>query len=268
MSPRSIKISIVTITLNDIANLEKTASSIINQTYKNIEWIIKDGNSSDGTKDYVDKLIKSQNYIIYINKKDSSLYDAMNQAFPLISGTYVLFLNSGDIFFSNDTLEKVVMSLNGKQDFDFVYGDNIDEEANGLKIYKRARTLDYLRHSIPTSHQAIFYNSAVINNYRYSTEFKVCSDYAFTAKIYYDGNSSYLKLPFPICLFSLGGVSQTNRKTLLIEGYQIHLNIVGDSLIKANLKLLKRTLTFLVLDYTPWVYRIARTLNDKYINRQ
>ena len=255
-----MKISIITITLNDLENLKNTTKSILSQNYNDFQWIIKDGNSTDGTKEFIQQLTQTNKNIEYINKKDSSLYDAMNQALPYIKGTYTLFLNGGDVFASPDTLQKVSMHIKNKGEYDFIYGDNIDVNQKGLEIYKNARNISYLKHSLPTSHQAIFYKSSIIKKYKYQSKYSIAADYALTAQIYYDGNSSYKKLDFAICKFYLDGTSFINRKDLLDQGYDIHIRIVKNNKALAKIKYYKRVLTFFLLGNTPYLYKTLRKL--------
>src|SRR5580692_6853172 len=98
------KLSVITIVHNNGRDIERTILSVINQTYFNIEYTIVDGQSTDGTLDnikkYRDKISK------LISEKDKGIYDAMNKGLAATTGDYVLFMNSGDEFYSNDTVAK------------------------------------------------------------------------------------------------------------------------------------------------------------------
>src|SRR3569833_862366 len=99
------KLSVITIVYNNAADIERTMLSVLGQTYVNIEYIIVDGLSTDGTLDivkkYKDKLAK------LISEKDEWGYDAMNKGLPAATGDYVLFMNSGDEFYSTETVADV-----------------------------------------------------------------------------------------------------------------------------------------------------------------
>jgi len=260
-----MQFSLVTVTLNDVANLTKTAESVVAQVGVHFQWIVKDGESSDGTSALIETL-KSRYpslHLDYVVSKDASLYDAMNQAATYAEGDYTLFLNAGDVLVTNDTLQKVAASIGSDVAYDFVYGDNIDRLPDGSGIYKKARELAYLRHSIPSSHQSIFYRTGLLREFSYDTGYKICADYDFTARIYYGGYKRYKKLDFPISSFSLGGVSQQYRKVLLAEGYKVHRNVVNYSWFIAGVKYLQRAVTFTLLDDFPGVYRFVRRILDK-----
>jgi glycosyltransferase involved in cell wall biosynthesis len=112
------KLSIITINLNNKEGLLKTIESVVKQTYTNFEYIIIDGNSSDGSidclKQYSDKIT------FYVSEPDSGIYNAMNKGIIKATGEYCLFLNSGDYFVCSEILSQIV-SLNFSEDF--VYGD-------------------------------------------------------------------------------------------------------------------------------------------------
>lgn len=255
-------ISIITVTLNDLVNLKITYASLLEQSYKDFEWIIKDGGSKDESENFYRTEIQLSGLKTrFICEKDRSIYDAMNQAIKYANNQYILFLNAGDCIADSETLKKVNESIIARNDdFCFIYGDNIDITPEGLPIYKKARELSYLCNSLPTSHQAIFYEKIVLNKYKYSLDYIVASDYALTAQIYFDGNRKYLKLDFPISKFSLGGLSSSRRDILLKEGYKIHRNIVKDNIIKAKLKIVKRFITFVILDKHPDIYIMLRRI--------
>jgi len=255
-------ISIVTVTLNDLENLKKTYSSLLEQSYKDFEWIIKDGGSTDETEKFYQTEIKQSGLnAFFFTEKDKSIYDAMNQAILYAKNQYILFLNGGDTIADKETLNKVHLSIvKNDADYCFIYGDNIDITPEGLPIYKKARELDYLYNSLPTSHQAIFYNKKVLSHYKYSLDYKIAADYALTAQIYFDGYQKYLKLDFPISRFNLGGISTSRRDILLKEGYKIHRIIVKDNIFKGNIKFCKRYLTFKILDKYPNFYIFLRRI--------
>jgi len=258
-------ISIITVTLNDLPNLKKTAESLIIQSCKAFQWVIKDGFSNDGTEDYVKSIqVSNELNISYYREKDNSVYDAMNQAVRYITGDYVLFLNAGDIFHSKHIIDLTMESMKNSPSYSFFYGDNYDLAPENILIYKKARSISYLKNSLPTSHQAIFYKTSLFEKYKYPLNYKICADYALTAQMYYDGNKTFHYLDFPICIFSLGGLSQINRKQLLKEGFLVHRNIVKDSLFLSGFKYVKRFFTFFILDKHPRLYTKVRKFFDMY----
>lgn len=110
-------IALITVVYNNIKGIEKTISSVLSQTYPSIEYIIIDGGSTDGT---VDIIKKYESYITYWHSEpDKGIYDAMNKGINIARSDYVMFLNSGDDFFENNSLEKIVQA--NREDYDIVY---------------------------------------------------------------------------------------------------------------------------------------------------
>jgi glycosyltransferase involved in cell wall biosynthesis len=128
-----MKISIITVCYNSQNTVESTIQSVLNQTYLNIEYIIIDGGSEDGTKDiinkYLDKIAK------YVSESDKGIYDAMNKGITLATGEIIGFLNSDDIFFDNDIVLKIASLFTEFKLLDSVFGDIIFfNEKNKLLI--------------------------------------------------------------------------------------------------------------------------------------
>ena len=106
-------ISIITVVYNDIENIEETILSVLSQTYDNIEFIVIDGASNDGTVDVIKKYDKKIDY--WISEKDGGIFDAMNKGIKLSKGDYINFMNSGDFFTSPDLVNEVAKNLDIKE---------------------------------------------------------------------------------------------------------------------------------------------------------
>ncbi|HEY1007401.1 MAG TPA: glycosyltransferase, partial [Sphingobacteriaceae bacterium] len=98
------KLSVITIVFNNARDIERTILSVLNQTYGNIEYIVIDGASTDGTLEVIKRY---EDRLILKSEKDKGIYDAMNKGLALATGDYVLFMNSGDEIYAADTVEKV-----------------------------------------------------------------------------------------------------------------------------------------------------------------
>lgn len=151
------KLSVITIVYNNAADIERTMLSVLGQTYKDIEYIIVDGLSTDGTLDivkkYADKLAK------LISEKDEGIYDAMNKGLAAATGDYVLFMNSGDEFYSNDTVTKIFAAA---EDADIYYGEtemiNAEGDSLGQRRHKAPESFTWrsFKYGMSVSHQAIY----------------------------------------------------------------------------------------------------------------
>ena len=101
-----MKVSVITISYNAVSVIEDTIQSVLNQSYKDIEYIIIDGGSTDGTVDIIKKYQDKINY--WVSEPDNGIYDAMNKGIDKATGEWINFMNAGDYFHSNLTLENFI----------------------------------------------------------------------------------------------------------------------------------------------------------------
>ena len=178
------KFSIITVTYNAGKVLEDTIQSVVFQTYRNVEYIIVDGGSTDNTLDVVHKYQERISKVI--SEPDKGLYDAMNKGIRMATGDYLCFLNAGDELHENETLQKIVYTLKGKELPDVIYGETaiVDEEGHFLHM-RRLSTPEHLhwksfKEGMLVCHQAFFARRelALANpydlRYRFSADFDWC----------------------------------------------------------------------------------------------
>ena len=161
------KISIVTVVFNGFYEIENTIKSVINQSYKNLEYIIVDGGSTDGTIDIIKNY--SDNISNWISEKDDGIYYAMNKANKMANGDYILFLNAGDVFISNEIVETV---------FKTVSNDLFSLVAGRTKVYYKKIDLDVVspnpnKKGYLFSHQSTFINKSIYKQLSYNTIFSI-----------------------------------------------------------------------------------------------
>ncbi len=145
-----IKVSIITVVYNSKNNISKTIESVINQTYKNYEYIIIDGGSTNGTLDIINDYSASISKII--SESDKGIYDAMNKEINFAIGDWVYFLNSGDVFFSNETIKKI-FSLEQKSGL--IYGKHKVDYGYFTRVHTPL-SLEKIREGMIFSHQSMF----------------------------------------------------------------------------------------------------------------
>ncbi len=205
-----IEFSIITVTKNNLEGLKRTAHSIQNQSHRNFEWIIVDGNSMDGSVSYIQDL-----NAISIIEEDNGIYDAMNKGIDKAHGDYIIFMNAGDRLSDADILRSL-SALIFAEEPDFIYGDAL--ETNGF--YKKARGHTTPENGMFTHHQAMIYKREMIGDLRYDTKFEIAADYDFTVKILKRSRRvSYI--PAAICIFEKGGLSHKKAKTGRLEEFLI-----------------------------------------------
>ena len=238
--------SIITVTLNNSGGLQKTYSSLHSQTYKDYEWIVIDGASTDSTAAFLDSIPD----LSYISEPDNGLYDAMNKGIDCAQGQYLIFMNAGDIFASTETLQTIAETITTKLP-DFIYGDAL-EIFEGKDKYKSSRDIFFIHDGMVTHHQAMIYKKSILGDLKYNLHYKIAADYDFTVRfVAQSQNISYLSTP--LCLFESGGVSESNARTGRIEQFKIRraLNI---SFLKCFKIFMKQTLIHLIRKISPRSY--------------
>jgi hypothetical protein len=193
-------ITIITVVFNGAKYLEDTIKSVINQTYPNIEYIIIDGGSKDGTLDVIKKY---EDYIDYwVSEPDNGIYDAMNKGIILSNGEWLNFMNCGDSFSSVDILSNIFTSIN-LEDIDLIYSDiKIGNDFVYICDIKKNKVI----------HQSLIYKKILHNEFGFYLDNKkvMVSDYIF---FMLSKNKKWFKYDKPIANYNIDGVSNKNITT-------------------------------------------------------
>lgn len=206
----SPKFSIITVSYNAKDDLEKTIKSVSAQSFKNYEYIVIDGNSTDGTKDLLKKCERDINY--WVSEKDEGIYNAMNKGAKVARGGYLYFLNAGDTFNNQDVLKDVAESIDGE---DLVYGKIRVVNKNNDKSYIRDRTLTRfnLKLGKKVSQQAVFIKKCIFEKVGGLNEkYRIASDFDLLCKVF-EGNYVIKKIDTVICDYDGDGISSNLRKS-------------------------------------------------------
>ena len=183
-------VTVITVVFNDVANVERTILSILNQTYDNVEYIVIDGGSKDGTLDIILQYEHAIDY--WVSEKDAGIYDAMNKGIRLASGKWINFMNSGDFFYSTTTLEKIVFKFREK--YSIVYGDvqafSKKHHFNEMKISRPVIAKNLIM-KLPICHQATFVTLKAFKEVGlYDTNYKICADHDWLLKALIAGHNA------------------------------------------------------------------------------
>lgn len=202
----SIPISVITVNLNNVSGLEKTIKSVFNQTRKNIEYIIIDGGSTDGSVELLNK--NADKFTYWVSQKDAGIYNAMNKGWKKASGNYCIFLNSGDYLFENTTIEQVEKEIDSTE---IIFGDIIREKGN-----MRVKDIHPQEYSLFTllyknlPHQGCFIKRTLLEKLGgYDEEFQVLADWVFYNRAIIEENAKIKKVNHIISVFEMGGISNT-----------------------------------------------------------
>lgn len=219
-------ISIVTINYNDLSGLKKTMESVFEQSYQEIEYIVIDGGSTDGSTDYIKSQQASLNY--WVSEKDSGIYNAMNKGIAKATGDYILFLNSGDWLAGVDVLEAVNPSRFTEDLISCglrVIGDDIDY----AKVIPNKIGFAYMFTST-LPHQSTFIRRSLFKTVgNYDEKLKFVSDWKFFILSVCKFGASFKYIPITLSNYNLFGFSslkensklmRMERKTVLMEEFE------------------------------------------------
>ena len=205
-------VTVVTVVYNCADSIEKTIQSVLTQTYVNIEYIVIDGGSTDGTVEILQKYNENIDY--WISEKDFGIYNAMNKGIDLSTGTWINFMNSGDLFYSDTAVSRIANDLDEK--FSVVAGGVCyiyDSKKKRIKHMRLKFSGFYL--SVP-HHQASFINNKWMKHYKYDESFKIRGDLNFMAILHANGHEIRL-VDEVICNVDTNGVSSGLSKTHISE---------------------------------------------------
>lgn len=226
------KISIITVVLNRAHDIRYTLESISNQSYTNIEFIVIDGNSTDGTLKIIEEFKHKISQLIV--GKDAGIYDAMNKGLKIASGDYVLFINGGDALHTNDVVEKMAAISMNNAFPDIIYGECMFVEKNRNQVGTRSETrnnklpenLNYqsFRYGSNVTHQCFVVKKSLTSDYE--LRFKLSSDIDWMLNCIKKSKANF-KANFIIADFVLGDASQENAIQSWKERIQIFIKHYG-----------------------------------------
>ena len=224
-----IKLSIITVNLNNAAGLSKTLESVASQTFTNYEHIIIDGGSTDGSvdiiKDYERKYNGAPGHLYWVSEPDKGIYNAMNKGIKVARGEYCLFLNSGDWLFKRHVLEQVKTHLSPPELI--IYG-NIITNSGVHKFPATLNNIYFLFSNI--SHPSTFIETNLIRANPYVESFKILSDYYFIIKSIIHLKVKYKWIDVDCTYFDTSGVSNTLLDIKEIEKVRILEELMPDTI--------------------------------------
>ncbi len=213
-------ISVVTVSYNAVSTIEQTILSVINQTYPNIEYVIIDGESTDGTVDVIKKYTDRITY--WVSEPDKGIYDAMNKGMGISTGDFLIFIGADDLFYTTDVIKNIVAKI---KEMNVIYYGNVIFKGVGKKYLGKFNKIKWATTNI--SHQAIFYPRQVYIKYVYNTQYRVYADYAYNL-ILLKEKVKFVYINEVITLYDMTGFSANNCDEAFRKDYcNLLLNSVG-----------------------------------------
>lgn len=211
-----IKLSVITINLNDAQGLKKTCDSVESQICNDLEHVIIDGCSTDGSKELIEEYANKASYpVIWVSEKDSGIYNAMNKGIKRAAGEYIQILNSGDCLASNDVVERMLDALMDNKYPDIMYGNMVKIDSNGKVVGKSCYTEYSLRqfYSSTLNHDCAYIKKILFEEYGYYDEtLKIVSDWKWYLQAIGLGYVKPVYVNIDVTHFDSGGISETNLK--------------------------------------------------------
>ena len=245
-----MKITIITVTYNSDKTIERTINSVINQTYKDIEYIIIDGKSNDKTIDIIKKSQKKISY--WISEKDTGIYNAMNKGIRKSSGDYIEFLNADDFFVDENTISNVVINIKNNNYPDIlsapVWGVNLDGLQKLREGFLKYNT-NSIKSGIMLPHQGLFYRRNILLEYQFNEKYRIVADFEQLYRCVND-NRIIVGIDMPVVFYSLDGMSSKNKIYIeemisVFNKYNVDKKIIKNFINKYG----KNTIRYKVKEY-------------------
>ena len=262
-----MKFSIITVNYNHRDGLVKTINSVINQTYQDYEYIIIDGGSDDGSLEVIKEYSDHISY--WVSEHDKGIYNGMNKGIAQAHGTYINFMNSGDVFYSYDTLEKIGNLMDGS---DFIIGKDYNQDPDTGEVFTtilptRISMVAFYMWTLP--HQSAFIRRRLFIDSPYDETLRIVADWKFyLEKIVYEGKTLQL-LDLPVCNREQEGVSISQASKTVEERHKVLSTLIPPGIYKdyETLAKLDRSTTYKLLNLIDqdksrkWVSLLIKLLN-------
>jgi glycosyltransferase involved in cell wall biosynthesis len=246
------KISIITVVYNGDKTIVESIESVLNQTYNNIEYIIIDGGSKDGTVEIIQSYLNKIS--VFVSESDRGIYDAMNKGIRLASGDVIGILNSDDVYKDSTILGKVMEYFNTDEQLDILYGDLQYVKSDNLsKVVRNWKSMPYynnfFEHANVPPHPTLFVHSRVYKEAGvFDVQYRLASDYEFMLRIFKKYTFKSLYINQLIVKMRLGGATNKNIRNIVIGNNEILTAWRKNSLVAPitllPLKIIKRILQF------------------------
>jgi glycosyltransferase involved in cell wall biosynthesis len=223
-----MKITIITVCYNRKNTIKKAIESVLEQDYDNIEYIIIDGNSTDGTKEIIEYYRDSIS--LYISEPDNGMYDAINKGLQLATGDVIGLMHSDDEFYDEKVISRIVNRFNYDPSIEGVYGDGVYVSNDDQERMIRNRiggvfSLKKIKSGWLPLHPTVYLKKAIIDKYGlYNINFKIASDTEFLIRYLYKYKIKVSYINAYIVKMRMGGMSTNLKRAfeVLYEDYKIY----------------------------------------------
>ena len=221
-----MKISIITVVFNSANTIKHAIDSVLYQTYKNVEYIIVDGMSSDGTIDIINSY--GSKISRFISEEDNGLYDAMNKGISMSTGDIVGFLNSDDFYINEKVIESIMIQFNKNNSLEVLYGNILYVDRYDItRVVRRWESKSYydsyFEHGNVPAHPALYLSKkifSIVGNF--NTDLKFASDYEFMLRLFKLHKFKFYYLDMNFVCMRLGGKTSGGLKSRISQNIEIY----------------------------------------------
>ena len=214
----SQKITIITVTFNNLSGLKETLKSVSNLSYNQIEHWVIDGGSNDGSADFLNSY--NEHEVHFVSEADHGIYDAMNKGIDRATGEWIIFMNAGDQFYSANVLDQLSLA----DDCDIIYGNSQVQYESGFKRIAKPGKLEKIWRGMSFTHQALIVRTDLTKMHTFNTSFKYCADFDQVFS-FYNAGKKFKYQDIIISIIEAGGVSDAKRHLATKEVYKINNSV-------------------------------------------
>lgn len=212
-----MKLSIITINRNNAVGLEKTLCSVASQTFKDFEYVVIDGASTDGSVEAIKKLEHEFAHLRWVSESDTGIYNAMNKGIRMASGEYVQVLNSGDCLAADDVTERMLSALEEKGNPGILYGNMIKCFPDGRQMLDRCFAGEDVTmmgmYMGSLNHDSSYISRDLFEKYGfYDENLKIVSDWKWFLQAIILGGEKPQYVDLNVTLYDMTGISETNKE--------------------------------------------------------
>lgn len=257
-----MKISIITINRNNASGLEKTMRSVANQTFKEFEYIVIDGASTDGSVEVIKKIESEITHLKWISEPDRGIYNAMNKGIKMASGEYLEFLNSGDCLTSKDVVGRMIYIIDKEKTPAILYGNMLklmadgkrrcDKGFAGNKITMSGMYTGTLNHSPAYIRRDLFIKYGL-----YDETLKIVSDWKWYLEVVILHGVQPVYADIDVTLFDMTGISETNKELLKAERRKVLDDLFPRAVLADYERYSFPMEQFDRLQRHPWAYKLV-----------
>lgn len=213
----NFKISIITVVYHAADTIEQTFRSVVEQDYPNIEYIIIDGGSTDGTLDVIKKYEDRIAY--WVSEPDKGIYDAMNKGLSAATGDYIYYLGADDCLYASNSISQAASCLEEAPEIDVLCASVMMVDAGNRmeKIYSSDFSEEDVMSGYNTPHQGMFVRRELLQKYRFDTSYRIAADYKNFLKFYLDQDISLKTTDLVVAYYANDGISGNGTQAQRLE---------------------------------------------------